>query len=309
MKYYLGIDTSNYTTSAAVCDKSGKVIFNLKKMLPVPEGHKGLRQSDAVFAHIKNISEVLSGVKEIPISDIAAIGYSAYPRNIEGSYMPCFEVGAAVAGSIAHLADIPIYKFSHQQGHIRAVKYGCGQDDLNEFIAFHISGGTTDILYVNGDNIDRIGGTTDLNAGQAIDRCGVALGMKFPCGPELERLADKYDYDEPFNVSINGFECSLSGLENKFNKMIAEGEAPVKVASFTIRFISKTIDKLAGNVQSDVRYSSLPLIFAGGVMSCRYISDVISNKYNAYFAPPEFSSDNAAGTALLARDKDITINE
>ena len=145
-KVYIGIDTSNYTTSCAICSEDGLILENYKALLPVKEGENGLRQSDAVFAHVKNFELISSYIKEKHADyEIVAIGYSAYPRDCENSYMPCFLVGKAVAEMISALYNIDIYKFSHQMGHVQAAIYSSGAQIEDDFIAFHVSGGTTEI--------------------------------------------------------------------------------------------------------------------------------------------------------------------
>ncbi len=299
MKYFLGIDTSNYTTSIALCGEDGRIYANCKKLLPVKEGEKGLRQSDALFAHTVNLPEVAAAVGK---ADIIAIGYSAYPRDVEGSYMPCFLCGKAFAEGLASLYDLPAAPFSHQRGHIRAALYSAEADHLlgKEYIAFHLSGGTTEILHVKEGNINLIGGTLDLTAGQAIDRVGVMLGLKFPCGAELEKLADKGTAPKKCRISVRGYECNLSGLENMAEKLWREGASKEDVAAYTIEFVLQTLDKLTENLKAD---HDLPLVYSGGVMSNKRIKNYFREKYGAYFAEPVFSSDNAAGTALLAYDK------
>ena len=160
-------------------------------MLPELEGGRGLRQSDALFSHIVNLPEV---AEKLGKRNPAAIGCSYAPRDVPGSYMPCFLAGVAAASTLANLLGVPLYKFSHQAGHIMAALYGCGKTELwherRKFLAFHVSGGTTELLHVDGRSITKLGGTLDISAGMAVDRIGVRLGLKFPCGPELERLAE-----------------------------------------------------------------------------------------------------------------------
>ena len=301
----LGIDTSNYTTSCALFDSEKNLIIQKKKLLPVKAGEKGLRQSDAVFHHTQQLYPLIEELmREYPCS-VDAIGVSEKPRDAEGSYMPCFTVGINTAHAISSIISKPVYGFSHQSGHIMAALWSCGKLDLiNEnFIAFHVSGGTTEALYISPDN-DRIfkaeiiGKTLDLNCGQAIDRAGVMLGMHFPCGKELEKSAilSKEDYNP--KVCVKDGNCSLSGLENLCKKMINDNEKPENVAAFCIQFIAKTIEKMALHATKTV--GNLPMVFAGGVMSDKIIRNYLENKFNAYFAEPEFSCDNAAGTALLA---------
>ena len=219
-KCFVGFDTSNYTTSIAVCGEDGSVIANLKRPLPVAEGQRGLRQSDAVFAHIKNIPELTRELAEV-IADLEpiAVGVSVRPRDVEGSYMPCFLAGIAAANSFAAARGIPIYEFSHQSGHIAAALCSAGRLDMlgrNRFLAFHVSGGTTEALLVSADNgsfsEELVAYTADINAGQAIDRVGVEMGLKFPCGAELERLAAEYQGKiKKHKICVNNGICNLSG--------------------------------------------------------------------------------------------------
>ncbi len=302
MSLYLGIDTSAYTTSVALTDGFG-VVLNKKLILPVAKGERGLRQADAVFAHIKNLSQIIDCIRGFQLE---AVGYSAYPRDISDSYMPCFEAGAVAAKAIAAGLNIPVYPFSHQKGHIEAACYSASFYS-EEFLAFHVSGGTTELLYISEGNITRLGGTIDLNAGQAIDRIGVKLGLKFPCGPELEKLAEDFEYSNKIKINVNGFDCNISGSENIADSMMKNGCPAFETAAFILEFVKFTIDKMTENALN--KYPGLPVLYAGGVMSCRRIKTYIEKKYNAYFAKPEFSTDNAFGTALLcAKKHDIQIN-
>ena len=300
MSYYLGIDTSNYTTSVAVCNDIA-VAENIRIPLQVKDGEKGLRQSDAVFSHVINLPAAFETLKKY---DITAVGYSAYPRDADGSYMPCFLAGECAARSIASLNGLPIYKFSHQAGHIAAAIYSSGADEdqlySGGFIAFHVSGGTTEVLLAeSGRTIIKLGGTLDLNAGQAIDRIGVKLGMKFPCGAELEKEALKCGEPIKVNVCVNGLTCNLSGLENKADELIKSGRDSSYIAMYTLEFIKTTLDKLTAN--AIIQCGNLPILYAGGVMSNTIIKKHLRVKYNSYFAEPSFSTDNAAGTAILCR--------
>ena len=299
MSIFLGIDTSNYTTSIAVADDRG-ILRNEKIILDVPLGGRGLRQSDAVFAHTRNLPLLMEKIGRISPD---AIGYSARPRDLEGSYMPCFEAGRTLARSLGALLGLPVYDFSHQAGHIRAALYSAGCEELNggEFLAFHVSGGTTDLLHVHNNVIDTIGGTLDLNAGQAIDRVGVMLGMKFPCGAQLEQLAGDAKEPQKPKICVNGTYCNLSGLENKAAELLKKGTPPEEIAAYTIAFVLRTLEAMTENARASC--GDLPIVYAGGVMSNRRIREYFQGKYGAYFAQPAFSCDNAAGVALLARDK------
>jgi len=302
-KYYLGIDTSNYRTSVAVCDRDGQVVRSVRRLLRVSEGERGLRQSDALFLHTVALPEIMSEVGEYPL---AAVGYSAYPRDAEGSYMPCFLAGAAAAQSIAAINGIPAYKFSHQAGHVRAAAYSCGgvKASPERFISFHVSGGTTELLLCEEGKITLLGATKDLNAGQLIDRVGVKMGMVFPCGEEMEHIAADSPTVKGIKVCVDGMSCNLSGIENQATDRLKKGVPAAEVAAFTLDAVLKTLDRLSENALA--AYPDLPILYAGGVMSCKRIQTALEQKYPGYFATPEYSGDNAAGTALLARDKHIS---
>lgn len=312
-KCYVGFDTSNYTTSVAVCDGEGRVIANLKKPLPVGAGERGLRQSEAVFEHVRNLPELTRELGEM-IKDYTpvAVGVSTRPRDAEGSYMPCFLSGKSAAYSFAAALGVPVYEFSHQNGHVRAAAYSAGCDELlreRKTIAFHVSGGTTEVLLVtpndNGYSVELVGETADINGGQAIDRVGVSLGLSFPAGAELERLASEFDgkiYRHP--VCVRDCRCSLSGVENIAAKIFKETGDRYAVAAFVFDFVGRTLDEMKRQVIE--KYGDMPVVFAGGVMSNRIMRDRLSRDCNAFFAEPAFSSDNAAGVALLCWEKDRT---
>lgn len=302
--YYLGIDTSNYTTSIALCTENGVVQENFKILLGVADGGRGLRQSDAVFAHVKNFPVLADKVRHVVRGEaLAAIGYSATPRRSDESYMPCFLVGKAIAEMLAAVFDVPAYSFSHQEGHIMAALYSSGNTSLlrKPFVAFHVSGGTTEIVKVFPNDIgfhcEIIGGTVDLNAGQAIDRIGVMMGLRFPCGAQLEELAKECKTKIPKpHISVKGSKCNLSGLENLAKKLYLQTEDKAFVAAYTLDFVAETLFALSLEIKKN---SETPILYAGGVMSNTAIKRKLSALPAVYFAEPSFSADNAAGIALL----------
>ena len=304
MSLFLGIDTSNYTTSVALCDGTGRVLQN-KRLLPVKSGERGLRQSDAVFHHTKAYPELLAELFDNIDEKIEAVGVSVSPTTEKGSYMPCFLVGESFASSLSSVLNIPLFKFSHQQGHIVAALYSAQKLDLlnEKFIAFHVSGGTTDAVLCENDNgnlkITPISSSNDLKAGQAVDRIGVKIGLQFPCGKELEKLALKSDKNFKIKIKLYDGDCSLSGLENKCLKMLQDGESSEDVAKFLFCYIAETLSSMVSDIFS--KFGELPLVFAGGVMSNTIIKNILKSRFSAFFAEPEFSSDNAAGIAVLTK--------
>ncbi len=304
MSCFLGIDTSNYTTSASVYDsESGKMIYR-KKLLPVKKGECGLRQSDAVFHHVQQLPDIVDDLFREFDQKITAIGVSIRPRDVEGSYMPCFTVGSAAARILSSVMKVPLYTFSHQCGHIAAAVYSAGCMDLidKSFYAFHVSGGTTEALLVKPDkerifDVTLAAKTLDLNAGQLIDRVGVMLGLSFPCGAQLEKLAAGYQGKINARPTIKDGNCCLSGIENICRREFDKGSSEEYISALCLKYVEASISAMCDCLIE--KQGQLPVIFAGGVMSDRIIKDHLQKKYNSYFAMPDYSTDNASGTALL----------
>lgn len=308
MSLFLGIDTSNYTTSVALFNSESGKMLQKKQLLPVKQGQLGLRQSDAVFHHTQQLHTLVEEIsKQADLSKISAVGVSNRPRPVDGSYMPCFTVGENTARIISAVIKKPLLTFSHQEGHIAAALFSADRDDLfdKEFIAFHISGGTTEAVLAKGSTssfaVTEIAKTLDLNAGQAVDRVGLMLGLKFPCGSQLEQLALKNTEVLKPRPTLKGADCCLSGLENQCKKMLDNGEAKEKISAFCLAYIQSTLEKMTEKLLE--KYGNLPVIFAGGVMSNSIIRNALTEKFNATFAKPEFSSDNAEGIAYLTYKK------
>lgn len=308
----IGLDTSNYTTSLAILDASGELVANLKRPLRVKAGERGLRQSDALFAHTVNLPTLTEEAKDYLLdSEILAIGVSEKPRNLEGSYMPCFLAGVSAAESMSLVAKAPLYRFSHQCGHIMAALYSSGAYHLldGEFAAFHISGGTTELVRVTpkdyGFFTELLGGTLDLNAGQVIDRIGVKMGLSFPAGAKMERLALENTKKIPKRkVSSNGMSVNISGLENLAQKLYSETEDKALTSAFVFDYISQAIVLMSEAYEE--KFGRSEFVYAGGVMSNSIIKKALSEHFTAYFAEPSMSADNAVGIAELARRRYLT---
>ena len=307
---FVGFDTSNYTTSVAVCTEAGEVVANLKSPLPVKAGECGLRQSDAVFAHVKNLPGLMQELRGVTRDrQVLAVGVSTRPRNVQDSYMPCFLAGKAAAEAYAAANDLPLFATSHQEGHVMAAMYSSGAGDKlcgRPFAAFHVSGGTTEALLAEptdrGFSISLIGETLDLNAGQAIDRVGVMMGLQFPCGREMEQLAATYSGKLPRpRISVQNGNCNLSGLQNLAERFWKETGDPAATSAFVFSFVGETLAAMTRAI--DERTPGLPIVYAGGVMSNRRLQALLGVRENTYFAEPQFSADNAAGCALLCRQQ------
>ena len=298
----IGIDTSNYTTSIAFLD--GLQGENCGKLLPVKQGELGLRQSDAVFAHIKGLPE-LSGrlFSHIQGGTITAVGVSTRPRAVEGSYMPCFLVGYSHAKLLSEAFHVPLVEVSHQQGHIAAALWSAGRLELMDgpFLSWHLSGGTTELLLAEpeGRNVKctKIGGTTDISAGQLIDRTGQLLGLQFPAGKAIDALSRTSECKHKYRVKLRGLEFSFSGIQNQAEEFFADTQSPADTARFVVNCIVGCIADATRAALAE--YPGLAVVFSGGVASNSMLRERM-REFSPVFAEPQFSTDNAMGVAVLA---------
>lgn len=300
----LGLDTSNYTTSAAVFD--GAEGHNAGRLLAVRPGELGLRQSDALFQHVKQLPALLEELEGRGLlRDLRAVGASTRPRAVEGSYMPCFLAGESQGRALAAALGVPFFPCSHQQGHLAAAAWSAGRMELLDgpFLAWHLSGGTTELLLVRpqGSNVaaEKLGGTSDISAGQLIDRTGVLLGLQFPAGKALDELYPQADACMEYRVKLKDLTFSLSGMENQVKGLLAQGEPPANVARFTLDTVCSVV--LRATQEAQRRYPGLPVLCSGGVASNRQLRAAMEGTCGALFAQPRYSMDNAMGVAILTR--------
>ena len=298
----LALDTSNYTTSVALFN--GENGRNVGKLLDVPEGTLGLRQSDALFQHVKRLPALVKElVGQEPFDPICAVGASTCPRAVEGSYMPCFLAGTSQAQALACVLKVPFFTCSHQQGHLAAAAWSAGRMELLDkpFLAWHLSGGTTELLLVEPDGLNVkagiLGGTQDISAGQLIDRTGVLLGLSFPAGKALDALYREGGEAKPFKVKLQGLTFSLSGMENKVKAMAQAGEDPSSIARFVLDTVADVVVRTTKQAQQD--HPGLPVLCSGGVASNSRLRQAMREQCGAVFAQPQYSTDNAMGVAIL----------
>lgn len=298
----LGLDTSNYTTSAAVFDGAeGK---NVGRLLDVRPGELGLRQSEALFQHVKHLPGLLEQLAgDGFLGSFQAAGASTRPRAVEGSYMPCFLAGESQGRGIASALGIPFYAHSHQQGHLAAAAWSAGKLELLDapFLAWHLSGGTTELLLVKPEGVtvtaEILGGTSDISAGQLIDRTGVLLGLQFPAGKALDVLSAQADTCHEPRVKLKDLMFSLSGMENQVKALAEKGVPPANIARFALEAVCGVV--LRATQEAQRQYPGLPVLCSGGVASNTQLRAKLTTQCGALFAKPEFSTDNAMGTAIL----------
>lgn len=335
-KYILGIDTSNYKTSFALIGRED-IISDRRKFLRVKQGERGLRQSDALFQHIQNLPELFDELSEafgetVSRRDIAAVAYSSRPRPVAGSYMPCFLAGASFGRSLASMLDVPAISFSHQEGHIEAIRAFTEGIDTGEFIACHFSGGTCEILrigpaektsrkehkndinkgyhLISGENtiytIDRIGGSKDISFGQVLDRAGVEMGFGFPCGQSLDEIAVRTEKGSRIltPVKVQDCRCNLSGIDTQIRNRLQDTDRAGRPA-----LIREIFEKISDAVvrmltQASEKSGLCDIVMSGGVSTSGFIRAAVreplaKKRIRVSFDDRNLSADNAVGTALL----------
>lgn len=310
MKAVLGIDTSCYTTSCALANQQFELMKAERMLLPVKDGTCGLRQSEAVFIHLKQLPQVLERLMTGVDADIAAVCVSSKPTDDGESYMPVFQAGLTVAKSLGASLRVPCYETTHQRGHLAAAHIG-GKRSEGEYMALHLSGGTTDLMLVSGERLVPIASSFDLHAGQLVDRIGVGLGLPFPAGPELEKLALNGKARGRYGVSLSGNGCHLSGAEAQALRDIHQNVIAEDIAAEVFDFLARTVLRLLERESERLGISDT-LIF-GGVASSSLLRDLINKRVQSRrsnlrinFGRPEFSGDNAAGVALIGARQQFT---
>ena len=308
MRAILGIDTSCYTTSAALVSVSGRLIASSRRLLTVDAGERGLMQSEGLFQHVKNLPDMITDVMEkAPQAEIVAVCASTRPRPAQDSYMPVFRAGESQARAAAALLRVPFYPVSHQEGHVRAAMVDSNIDAKQPFLALHLSGGTTEILLSDRGKLTLLGGSLDLHAGQLVDRTGVRMNLQFPAGPSLEKLAmaGKDSVKGMIGVSIKGVDCCMSGAENKIMRWMQEGQmTQEEIAAEVFDFLCRTIER---QIEAACELTGCrQALLAGGVASSTLLREMLEKRAKKRrlncrlcFARPELSGDNAVGVALL----------
>ena len=308
MSAVLGIDTSCYTTSAALVSVEGELLGSARRLLTVGEGERGLQQSQGLFQHVKNLPDMIGQVMQ-GAPQICAVCASVRPRPAEESYMPVFRAGESQARAAAALLRVPFYPVSHQEGHVRAAMVDAGIDAGRPFLALHLSGGTTEILLADQGRLTLLGGSLDLHAGQLVDRTGVRMGLGFPAGPALEKLAMQAAPQGLLGVSIKGTSCNLAGAENKIERWLAQGELSCEqIAAEVFDFLCRTIERMIENACEAT--GARQALLAGGVASSTLLRGMLNARAKKrrlncrlYYAHPELSGDNAVGVALLGAER------
>ena len=304
----IGFDTSNYRTSVAAVTLDGEILVNHRELLPVSNGERGLRQSDAVFAHIRQLRHSEEALRaSLGGRRIAAVAASTRPRDGEESYMPVFQVGFTVGSLLASALSVPFYETTHQRGPMAAALAGTALENEDRLLAVHLSGGTTDLLVMDSEKVVQIGGSSDLHAGQLVDRAGVAMGLPFPSGEELEKLAVRGKSEGLLGCSLDkgDLTCHLSGAETKVQQWIQAGTMLREdIAREIYDLLARTLARMlkAGAEKTGLKKA----LVTGGVAASALLRQLLEERRlktrgcpEIVFGKPEMSGDNAVGVALI----------
>jgi len=326
----LGIDTSCYTTSAALVS-ARSLEWEARLPLSVKPGSKGLRQSEALFQHVKNFPTLMQKMPDKIV--VTAVAASARPRPVDGSYMPVFVAGTSFGESLAAVLRVPFFRTTHQEGHLEAAfqsmtphetgapgKNALGRGSLendaqHQMLAVHISGGTTELLRATRRNaiweIDLLGGSSDLSAGQFVDRVGQALGLPFPAGPHLEQLVMQAPPEAKGSFMIPApcehYQISFSGPATAALRAIEKGTPPAEVAAAVFRCIASALAKMLRAAVAQEGISTILIV--GGVAANILIREQLIDSLEqpgmggsrVFFGSPGLSGDNAVGVAYIGR--------
>lgn len=307
----LGIDTSCYTTSLALA-QGNTLLGDVRQMLPVPQGSRGLRQSEGFYHHHRHLPELLQQLADtVPeLKDLSAVAYSAGPRPVAGSYMPVFTAGEDFAKTLSAVLGVPLIPLTHQEGHLRSAAWSAEFDESVPFLGVHLSGGTTEILRVARQDkryqIEILGGSRDISAGMLIDRAGVMMGQPFPAGKYLDQWAlEGHCQDPVFPVSVKAGWINFSGLENVAQRHFEAQKDPAATATGLLSAVSRSVGKA---LQTAMETTGIQrVLFSGGVSASGYLREYLKNhkafhRMNAAFCPGKYSVDNAVGIALLGAE-------
>ncbi|KKM11778.1 hypothetical protein SY88_06970 [Clostridiales bacterium PH28_bin88] len=313
MKVILGLDTSCYTTSVALVDQEGSLLADYRQLLAVPHGEKGLQQAAMIFQHLKNLPRQWEAMgREYHLRQVVGVSASTRPRPVAGSYMPVFTVSEGQGRILAATLGVPFFPTSHQEGHIMAGLWSSRTSLPGRFWVVHLSGGTSELLLVSRQANEEVlfasqlvGGTTDLHAGQMVDRVGVTLGLPFPAGPHLEKMARAGEGTSlRIPSAVRGYQFSFSGPESHARRLIASGAEPAEVARAVELCVATTLEKVLRKAIGE--HGVRDVLVVGGVAANEFIRRRLQERLAArpvsarlYFADPKYSADNAVGVALI----------
>ena len=323
--FILGIESSCDDTSAAVI-KDGVLLSNVTASQAVHEAYGGVVPELASRAHQQNIVPVVDQALKragVDKKQLSAIAFTRGP-GLMGSLL----VGVSFAKGFARSLNIPLIDVNHLQGHVMAHFISEGKEDEKmppfPFLCLLVSGGNSQIIKVCGYNdMQIIGQTIDDAAGEAIDKCSKVMGLGYPGGPIIDRLARQgtpkaYSFSEPH---IPGLDYSFSGLKTSFlynlRKWVAEEPDFVEnhKEDLAASLEYTIVDILMKKLRQAVKLTGITHVaVAGGVSANNGLRNAFHDHarrfgWTIYIPKFSYTTDNAAMIAITGyfkyKDKDF----
>lgn len=302
----LGIETSCDDTAAAVVLDGRKILSNcVASQIEIHQKYGGVVPEIASRKHLENLPLVIEAAleqAEIEFGDLSAVAVT-YGPGLVGALL----VGVSTAKALAYACGIPLIGINHLEGHIYA-NFLINPQLTYPLIALVVSGGHTDLLYLSGPGSYRVlGRTRDDAAGEAFDKVARVLGLGYPGGPQIEKLAGTGDPKAiPLpraRLSGNSLDFSFSGLKtavlNFIQRQKREGlnwNPADLAASFQAAIVDPLVDKTVKALHQE---GAKTLILAGGVSANVWLREAFQNAdlppgTQVYYPPLELCTDNAA---------------
>lgn len=301
--YILSIETSCDETSIAIVKNGVEVTaLTILSQMDTHAEFGGVVPEIASRMHTENITMVLEETlnkANMKVSDVDAIAVT-YAPGLLGSLL----VGIEFAKVLSYVYDKPLIKVNHLIGHIYANKIG---DNLKfPCLALIISGGHTELIKMTGDyEFEMLGKTQDDAIGEAFDKVARVIGLKYPGGPNIEKLAlnGKNSYKLPIPVNDDTYNFSYSGLKSSVINLVNNERQrgnEIKKEDLACSFQTVAVDELVRKLELALKNTNIKnVIIAGGVSANKYLRAEIKKiceKYDATLDLPEFiyCTDNAA---------------
>jgi N6-L-threonylcarbamoyladenine synthase len=299
----LAIETSCDETSIAIVKNGVEVVaLTILTQMDTHANFGGVVPEIASRMHAENITMVLEETlnkANMQVSDVDAIAVTYCP-GLLGSLL----VGVEFAKVLSYVYDKPLVKVNHLIGHIYANKIG---NHLKfPCLALVISGGHTELIKMKDDyDFEKLGETQDDAIGEAFDKVARVIGLSYPGGPNIEKLAREGNptYNLPIPVNDNTYNFSYSGLKSSVINLVnneRQRNHEIRKADLACSFQTVAVDELKRKLELALKNTGIKeVIIAGGVSANKYLRGEIQelcNKYNANLNLPEFiyCTDNAA---------------
>lgn len=302
----LGIESSCDETAVAIIKDGREVLANVvSTQIPIHKKYGGVVPEIASRKHLTNIAFVVKEAldkADLNFKDIDYIGVT-YGPGLIGALL----VGVAYAKSLAYALNIPIVPTHHIAGHI-AANYLTYPDLKPPFMALVVSGGHSHLIYVKDyTEYEIVGKTRDDAVGEAFDKVARVLGLPYPGGPEVSKLAreGKFTYSLP-KTKFDNYDFSFSGIKTAVINIAHKEKDKLRRADLACSFEQTVTDELVSNCMRAMKELKIDkVVLAGGVSANLVLRDKLQKaakerRYECYMPDLKYCTDNAAMIASAA---------